>query len=294
MRISTTYQFDSFSSRILDTQSRYFQAQAQVQTGRKLEKLSDDPFLGSFSVSARRIRSHIEQYENNLLAAKDYLGHSEQALAEMHGLLKRAYENAVRGASSATDQTGRNGLAMEIGQLQQRLLELANSQGGRQQYLFGGQVIDRRPFTLNGTTLDYHGNDAPILVETGPNETLKVNVDARTLVIEAYDRLERLKNNLEGGNIGAISGVDIDELQQSMTAVNRARGEVGSRLQTLQTMSERNTRRRDELTRQIADVEEVDLADAFMNLKLAETAYAAAMQIGAQSFRLSLLDYLRP
>src|SRR4051812_38051448 len=136
MRISTGYQFDTYSNDIRATQERMFQYQQQVSTGKQLNQPSDDPLGTSRVLSMRALRTGIGQYQANLSTAKGNLGYSESALSDANGVMQRAYQLAVSGASSSMDQTGRNGMAAEITSLQKRLVDLANSRGPNGAFLF--------------------------------------------------------------------------------------------------------------------------------------------------------------
>jgi flagellar hook-associated protein 3 FlgL len=293
MRTSTQYQFDRYSRYVQAAQTRYLDAQQRVATGRRIERPADDPFGTTMVLSMRRLRAGIEQYNANLRAAKDYLGNSEGAIAEGHGLLREAYQLAVRAANSNVDQGARDGMARQVDELQRRLIDIANTRGASGQFVFAGQISDAEPFTRVGTGLVYNGDDNDIVVETGPNETIAVNTRARALFIDAFDRLEALKTNLASGDVSELTGIDIERLQQSMNAFSQARGEIGARMRRVLDTESANQRRTDDLTLRISEVEEIDMAEAVMDYRLAETAYQAALQTAAQGFRLSLMEYLR-
>jgi flagellar hook-associated protein 3 FlgL len=113
------------------------------------------------------------------------------------------------------------------------------------------------------------------------------------MFIDAYAALESLKNNLQGGNNGALSGIDIPAIQGAMDDFNRERGGIGAKLQQLTQQKTDYQRRIDELSVGISNVEDVDLAEAMVEYQLAETAYTAALNVASQGFGLSLMDFIR-
>ena len=270
-----------------------FESQRQVTTGKRIHSVSDDPFGATQVIGLRSLKAASEQYKKNVDTARGYLGFSEVALGESHDIMRRAYELAVRGANGATDQMAREGMVTEIQQLQQRILDLANARGPSGQYLFAGQDSGNKPFVLNGNSLTYGGDAFDVVVETSPTETLAINTKGDPLFIEAYDRLETLKNNLMGGNVSALSGVSIPELQTSMRDLNAARGVVGVKLQEVERLQADHVRRIDEFTRSISDVEDVDLAEAITKYQMSQVAYEAALNVAANGFKLSLMDFMR-
>ena len=122
---------------------------------------------------------------------------------------------------------------------------------------------------------------------------MAVNTKGDALFQTAYDRLETLKNSLIGGNVGAISGVSITELQDSQRQFSHARGVVGTKMKRVDDLTRDMDRRKDDLTQGISDVEEIDLSQAVMDYQLAQTAYQAALSVASQGFGLSLMDFIR-
>lgn len=292
-RISTRYQYDAFTFSMNRAQVRLAESERQLATGKRINDLSDDPFGAGRAISMRSVRSALQQYTENLKVAKGVLSFAEQAVGSIHDLTKRAYELAVSGGNDATSQFGRATMASEVGELQRKLVTLANDQGPSQQRLFGGNVTQSPPYVVSGGTLTYVGDSAQQMIEIGPGETMVANTLLQPAVTDLYSRLESLKNNLLSNNVGALSGVDIAALQSSMTTVNGVRGEIGARLRRVNEQTALHDRRTDELTAGISDVEDVDMAEAITNYKMNETAYQAALQTASQGFRLSLMDFLR-
>lgn len=292
MRVSTAYQYETFSRTIRDAQARYVAAQRVATTGKRLETPSDDPFGTSVSLSARAVRSAVEQYDKNLVNARGVLGLSENAISGVNDLLREGYTMAVRAAQTTVDQEGRNGMAAQVAELQRRLVALGNSRGPAGEYLFGGQKNDVAPFSVTNGVLSFAGDNNSVLVETGPGVTMAVSTPGEQLFKGAYEKLESLRQNLLSGATAATEG-DIQPLQDQMTAVRSQLAEIGARMRSVSTLKTDNARRLDHLAIQISDVEDVDMAEAIVALKQAENAYTAALQVGSQGFNLSLMDFIR-
>lgn len=293
MRISTAYQFESYTSDIRLAQERMAIAGRQVSTGKRLEKPSDDPLGTSRVLTMRSYKAATEQYTKNLQVAKGVLGYTEDALGSLHDGVKRAYALAVQGANSATDQTGRNAMAQEITEIQSRLVQIANSRGPAGQFIFAGQDNTAVPYTVGGGTITFNGDNNPVVIEISPSETMQVNSLGEPMFSDTYNKLETLKNNLLGGNVGAISGVGINDMQSAMTNINAERGQVGAKLRQVDEYNNQYTRRVDDLTQGISDIEEVDVSQAIMSYQLAQTAYEAALRVASQGYQLSLMDFIQ-
>lgn len=292
-RISTAYQFDTYSGDIRRTSEAYFAAQRRVSSGKRIERMSDDPRGASLALSMKTLKKGMEGYVSNLNLAKGVLGTSEQALSEVGDMLKRANTMALAGANAATDQNGRAAMIQEVEAIQSRLVSIANSRGPSGQYIFAGQKNDAAPFVSTPTGLQYNGDHNDVAVETDPTSTMAVNTQGDPLFTDIYARLETLKANLASGNTGGLSGVSIADIQNSQKAVDAARGQVGIKLSTIGTMLDHYNRRTDELTTGISDIEDVDMSDAIVQYQQTMTAYQAALQVASKGYSLSLMDFIR-
>lgn len=293
MRISSNFQYESYKAQVAGALERYTEAQLQVSSGKRLNKPSDDPLGSGILLSYSKLRASIEQYGKNVSAAEGYLGFTETALGELTTLTRRAYEFAVRSANGATDQAGRQGMVTEVEEIQRRLIDLGNSRGPQNQFIFAGHSTKTQPFALGPSGITFSGDNNAYTVEVGPNQLLAANLPGEDLFTGLYNALESLKTNLQGGNLGALSGQDIPELQNQLDSIAQLRGVVGSRLNTISNLKVEHTRRIDELTARSADIEEVDMTDAVVKLRVAETAYHAALATVSQGFGLSLIDFIQ-
>lgn len=293
MRISTRYQYETFQSDIRTAQERLTKVSQELSSGKRINDPSDDPVGVGRSINMRSLRASMQQYKSNLTTAKGELSYADSTAGEIGDLLREAYQVSVEGASSATDQTGRVAMAARITSIQARIVDLANTKGPDGGYLFSGQKTTTKPYTLMGTTLVYNGDANSTYVEIGPGETTQTNVVTEPAMTEIYTRLESLKSNLIGGQVGAISGVDIAAIQSSQDKISVLRGSVGARLQTIDDLSLQWQRRSDELTINISNVEDVDVSEAAVQYQQANQAYTAALTVASQGFRLSLMDFLK-
>lgn len=263
-------------------------------TGKRFTRVSEDPVSAIVAMSARSLRTRLDQLTSNLANAREYAGTTEQVLDETGRLTRKAYTLAIQGASDATTQESRDAMAREIATIQNAILEAANTKGLNGKYIFAGQKTDVEPFTAQGGTLTFNGDTLPVSVEVRPGEMMRANLEnADVFFIDLYDTLETLRLDLVGGDIGKISDQDIDALLRSIDTIAVARGSNGVRLNDITRIEGENTRRSDDLTKTISDSEDIDLVEAITQMQMAETAYTAALQTAGQGFRLSLMDFLR-
>lgn len=291
-RISTAYQYATYQREIREAERRYFDAHLKVTTGKRINAPSDDPSGTNFVLSARGLKSAAEQFTSNLGVAKQYLSFSAASLDDGHTLLREAYTIAVRANQTTVDPETRNGLALQVEEMQRRLVDIANAQGSGGQFLFAGQQSSTKPFAVDSGNLIFSGDNDEIRVETSANETLAVNTPGEQMFRKAYEALRELATNLRSGATGSTES-DIRNLQERMTDFRTEWSLAGAKLNRVEEMVRSHDRRLDELVRQISDVEDIDLSLAILNYQKAQTAYAAALQVGSQGFQMSLMDFIR-
>ncbi|MEX2242731.1 MAG: flagellar hook-associated protein FlgL [Fimbriimonadaceae bacterium] len=294
MRVSTGYQYDVYNANIRNAMSNYFDAQKRVMTGKRFTRVSEDPVAALTALGARSLRSRLEQLDKNLMVAKEYTGTTENVLDEINSVMKRAYTLAIQGASDATTQESRDAMANEIATLEQRLVDLGNTQGVNGKFIFSGQASDTKPFSAAGGALTFAGDTLPINVEIRPGEVMRANLEnADTFFDGLYTTLETLRTDLQGGNVQQLSEVDVANLRTALDDVGAARGLNATKLQEIERLHSEGQRRMDDLTKTISDNEDIDLTEAITEMQMAETAYTATLQVASQGFRLSLMDFLR-
>lgn len=271
-----------------------FKLQNQVMTGMKFTTAREDPIGAAHVMTTSSFKNRIAQLQKNITSAKDYLGHTENVMADVTDMMRSAYSLAIQGASSAVDTEARVAMGNQIEILQRRLVELANTQGSQGQYVFAGHMSNNKPFANSPPNITFHADQNAIVAEIRPAEVMITNfTGARDLFFNLYNSLEKLQNNLISGNVTQISNDNIAEIQRLLGNVSQVRADAGAKIQSLTKVEAQNVRRLDDLTQDIADVQEVDLAEALTRYQSAETAYSAALQMTAKGFELSLMDFLR-
>jgi flagellin-like hook-associated protein FlgL len=107
----------------------------------------------------------------------------------------------------------------------------------------------------------------------------------------AYSALIRLREALEANDTRAISRA-IEMLDAAATDFSFARAELGVRQQSLDLMKTRLDNEVVELTANLSGEIDADFAEVVSSLTAREAALQATLQTIAQTFRLSLLDFL--
>ena len=129
MRITQSMLFHQQADSLSSAYVRLYDVQAQLSSGRRLLKPSDDPASIRPALDVRSGRRRLEQLKKNAELASSELGTAEGILHDATDIVSRAQELAVNGANGTLNQGDRDALAIEVDGLLKQLLSVANSRG---------------------------------------------------------------------------------------------------------------------------------------------------------------------
>jgi flagellin-like hook-associated protein FlgL len=116
--------------------------------------------------------------------------------------------------------------------------------------------------------------------------------DKHTLETDSvFNTLLRLKTALQNNDTQEI-GRSLDRLDADFSRVSFARSDMGSRLQSLDTIGEKLKDENVQLKQALSDDTDVDLAQAISDMTARQYAFQASLQTAAQTLNMSLLDFI--
>lgn len=173
MRISTAYIFDQNLSAMLNQQTELGKTQLQVSTGSKILSPSDDPAGSVQLLNLQREVSLSEQNLSNADKAENKQVMEEGVLESATSMLQRVRELAVQGLNATNGQSDKQAIALEIKQLNEQLLSLANTRDSNGDYLFSGFKSNTQPYAnING---DYQGDEGQRNIKVGEGVLIETN-----------------------------------------------------------------------------------------------------------------------
>lgn len=182
MRVSTAYIFDQNLSAMLNQQAELGKTQLQVSTGNRILNPSDDPAGSVQILNLQREISLSEQYLSNATKAENKQSSEEGVLDSATSMLQRIRELAVQGLNATNTTADKQTIAIEVKQLNQQLLALANTRDSNGDYLFSGFKSNTQPYgTING---DYQGDEGQRNIKVGEGVLIETN-DPGNQVFEA-------------------------------------------------------------------------------------------------------------
>ncbi len=304
-RISTAQIAARSIETITSRQAEMSKLQQQIATGRKLTTPADDPAAADATVRQHAEIARLGVEKRMVDFAKLKLEQSEGAIGEGVELFQRVRE-LLLGANNDTQTPGDRALvATELRGLRTDLLHIANRSDGLGAYVFGGAGTRTPPFVEGADGVKYVADAGTQM--TGQERTFATSTDGSRLFEAAQDvsghrsifaAMDQVIGLLEGpdatgdplheGIASMIADVD-----RSIDAFNAARATVGEQMGAVDRRIAQIEQGNLVATERLADLTEVDFAEAISALSSRQTGLEAAMQTYAQISGLSLFNYIR-
>jgi flagellar hook-associated protein 3 FlgL len=199
MRVTNQLLFKQSQDGIQKANQRLARLQEAVTTGKRINHFEDDPLGAVRAFDLRTFEASLKQYDKNVNAGLPFLKQTDTTLGEVVEVVGRAKELALQMANDSNSAADRQIAAVEVQQLYDRMLELANTQlEGR--YIFGGFKNGSAPFSSTGAYLGDNGN---INVQTDAASAVTLNVPGNRVFQAA----------------GAVGGVGVLDVLSDLKAV---------------------------------------------------------------------------
>ena len=267
--------------------------QEQLSTGRVINRPSDNP---TGTTAAMRIRTSVSDQGQYARNAQDGLGWLTQVDSTLDGVtiaVRRARDLALQGANTgAMGQQARDALAIEIDGVREQLLGQANA-SYLERPVFGGVTAAGRAYDDTGNWVGVAGS---VNRRVADDVVVQVDVDGRTVfgdgASSVFAELDALATALRAGDTAGITA-SIDVLRTRENTVTGVRAAAGTRYQRIEQSAQAADDAKMSLENNLSSIENADLADTTVHLKLQEVAYQAALAATSRVMQPSLLDFLR-
>ena len=162
------------------------------------------------------------------------------------------------------------------------------------------QITAQGMFTASLSTAADPGNDGTGMVaetgvvatSAGGNDEKVATPDTHPLETRGvFNTLIRLADAIRANNKLDIEDA-VARLDEDHTRLNFSRAEIGARSNILEVMQTRIDNEVIELKGVVSEEIDVDLVQAISDLTARQASFQASLQSAAQSFRLSLLDFI--
>jgi flagellar hook-associated protein 3 FlgL len=281
--------------------SQLQRTQEQLSSGRRINRMSDSPVDGATAMRLRAEQSATEQVGRNIAHGLSTLGTADSAFTSMSDTLQRVRQLVVGGLSDTNGPGERASIALEINQLKDGLLALANTQYLGRPVFAGTQDVTA---AFDTTTGQYLGNasavQGSVSADGSATVDLTVTGDATfsTLFSDASDVngagiLTRISAALVAPGGPAGLSTELDNLDAASATMQSARSSIGVRYNRMLTLQGSGETRLDAVTARLSLAENIDLTKTIIDMQIQSTGYQAALGASAKIIQPSLLDFLR-
>ncbi len=283
----------------IDTAARSLaDRQQQVATGVRFTAASESPADAAILLRNQRSLDRQVQLGRNHANARLWLETGDSALNDTVATLTQGRTLAVNGANGTNTAEARSAIAAQLRSIGDELISLSNTTiNGRP--IFGGTAGTTQAYDVNG---NYLGDSGQVVRTVTPTDDFVVSPGGPAvfgtpnagdpLNGTSFEMFDALADAVEAGDTAAVrQGIEAVD-----AAITRAQGEIG-RLGSLSSQLDgiiaRNEASQIATKAQISDVQDVDMTEAIVRLRAAETSYEATLSAASRSLGPSLLDFLR-
>jgi len=285
--------------------ARTSELQEKLSSGKQINRPSDSPTGTIVSMQLRGDVRSFEQYARN---ADDGLGWLEQIDNNLTASLTQttvARNVVLQGLNTGgMNAASREAAAVQVDTIRESLIGLANVK-----YLdrpvFGGTTATGMAYDAAGV---WQGDTGEVWRTVGKPldpppvppqvDNAKIRVDTRgpeafgTGSTQLFTVLQDISTSLRNNDMAGLK-TGLTNLDSASDLLKSSLSDVGARYNRMTQMHDSAEDRLVALKSQLSDVEDVDLPQTIMEMKLQETAYQAALATAAKVIQPSLLDYLR-
>jgi flagellar hook-associated protein 3 len=167
---------------------RFMTLQTNMSTGRRINAPSDDPVGTVRDLNYRTELNDLTQWQKNISQAKNWTNNYDTLLGDMKDFVSSAREIAVAMADGTYDAAARQASASEVDSIIDQILQMANSElEGRR--VFGGNITQRKPFTVSAAGVLYSGDEGKIEFETESGQRSQVNFNGQEMFLKQLTTL---------------------------------------------------------------------------------------------------------
>jgi flagellar hook-associated protein 3 FlgL len=290
MRISTNMLQQRILSNLQQNFSNFAAAQNQVATGKRFERLSEDPLSGVQVMTADRGLRGIDQYRRNSAAARTRTDAEEATLAQVTDLLTRAKELTLQEGSATGTADTRAAAKAEVDRIIEQVVQLGNTQVGNE-FIFAGDMVSTSPFDPSGA---YLGDDGVRKAEVGQGYLITTNHTGRELLVNSgvLTSLQTLSTQLGSGTPATI-GLLATNIDNAFTNVQTLMSTNGARVRQIESAMQNSDALETNLSLRRSDLSEVNIEAATTQFVGMQNTLQAALLSASRVLNTSLTDYLR-
>ena len=291
MRVTNRSIFESIKYNLGTISDELNKANEIASTGKRINKLSDDPVGLTQSLSIQSSLANIEQMQRNIDYGQSWLNSSESALTSVSNILSDTKALCVQMASGTVGADQRAAAAENVQNNLDEIVSLANTNVNGS-YIFAGSKTDTVPFDQDGTgNVTYNGDNTAFSIKISNNASIEIGSDGQAVFGTLFTTLSDLKTALQNNDVTGIQDA-MGKLDDSMNDISAKISDIGSKTDRMDIKKNIFQDLNLTDTTRLSTIEDADMAQAIMDVSAAQLTYQAALASSSKVMSLSLVDYL--
>lgn len=313
MRITNSSMLVSHMYDVQETLQRMDKLNNQLDTGKQVNRVSDDPHKAIKIMNLNNEIKYTEKYNYNIDEIVGWMNNTDSSLEEVGRALNDIKDSILKVGNGAYTEEEFKAINADVNVKIRELGETLNSSyAGR--HMFGGSNVDEAPVNIkenaDGTVtleLNSKANSDDLKADISDG----INIDYNVSVEEIFDTGKGGKDYLSAINdvsklLNDISnGKDVEVNKEKLTGdvkvkidsfFNNAldnRTKLGVRVSTAENIKNLNNEHILNMKGVLSADQDINHVEKFSELKSVELVYNASIQAGLKLIQPSILDYLR-
>ena len=307
MQLSTSLTFDRAISQMSVTRERLDKTQMQLAASKEVLKPSDAPEKSATITRLNTVIERQQSYIDTITTVRDKLSQQETAINSATDVLVRLKELSVQAANDTNSPKDRQYIAIEVRELRNQLVSLANTQDVNGSYIFSGSRTGKAAFATDSSgKLSYQGDMTVSPTPTGDQrmtdtnrpgtnpfgKLVRVGADGSQQAVGFFQSIDEFAAALDGNDSAGLQRAvtEMGSLQESMSQSQAAIGAAGNTLEAQSSLAEETLLR---LKGTLSQVQDVDYTDAITKMNKDMLSLEAAQNSFAKISQLNLFNYIK-
>jgi flagellar hook-associated protein 3 FlgL len=297
MRVNPFYISD-LASALNATQAEQQAFTAELSSGVRVNKLSDDPLAAGQNVLLLNQIQRDDSFSQSASMVHGQLQVADSALGGVVAQLTQAISLATSANNGTLNANDLKSISSQLAGIRDEVVALANTsyQG---QYIFGGAQTATTPFSISSTTTPasatYNGDSTINYIETSNGQRIQLNLPGDQIFMagggnDVLSLLNTLVADFGSGQAAASSAADTTALSTVLGFVSQQRVVLDNSLARLTAATDAATSEKTQLMAAQTDLMQADVPNIATQLSLSKTKQTALESVIVQLGGGSLFD----
>lgn len=286
MRVTGYRMIDLSKAATSKAQETVSDTSAQVSSGLRVSKPSDDPAAWTAAQRAKLQQVLAKGTTAAVGASADRLQQTDGALGSLGNILSQVKSLVVQGGNATYSADDRAKMAETVKGLLASAVAAANTPLDNGEYALAGSNSTTAPFNADGS---YNGDNVARNVTAGANATNVATIPGARLTaaygVDVLPLLGKIAESLGNNDLSSLSD-NLGDLNTAIQQVALSRTVTGGAMQVLNSTVSAHAALQTNLAKQISDDVEIDTISAASDLAKASASLQASQTVTAHLIQL--------